>query len=76
MSSDAYLELIANVRDRLEHVRVLESEADALRNANEALHRKLDGLENRPAVKLALAAAGALDRVPRLKVLLKAVLSK
>jgi hypothetical protein len=76
MSQSDYLELIANVRERLERVRVLESEADALRNANEALHRKLDALENRPAVKVALAAASALDRMPQLKVLMKAVLRK
>ena len=71
MSADAYLKLIEAERERLEHARILESENAALKNANEALHRKLDALEKRPAVVMAIAAADTLDRLPAVKRLLK-----
>lgn len=64
---DDYLDLIARERERLERLRVTESENAALKNANAALHRKLDALEGRPAVRIALGIAAQIDRAPRLK---------
>ena len=66
-TDDDYLALLNRERARLEQVRVLESDNAALRNANEALHRKLDALEGRAAVRFALGVAAQLDRAPVFK---------
>jgi hypothetical protein len=63
-------------RAELAALHTLKSQVAALEDANARLHRQIRELEDRPAVRLALRAAGTLDRAPAVKRVLKALTGK